>query len=284
LKKTQPTNFKQDSPVRNSFPFRFRSQLLLLFRLFIQIRVRIRLQNQLHRQLLLLLSVSLLSGTTAEAAEQALFLKQKSLMLGRTELLYCKDGIKLDLYEKSQILLMRPPLWRVQLCHTRNKLYWEGEAKDFKSNFNSTCAMFRPGDASSLKPGAATSSELKGLSCIKYQLNGQNLAKNTIQHTWQRLLVKSGDLFALPAKEVPAAATKVLSLCFGAPVTPGIPISMKVLNNGGTATQEFEVLVAQKKAATPADFKVPSSFKRVSKPEQITNNKAIGEDFAEIFK
>jgi hypothetical protein len=56
------------------------------------------------------------------------------------------------------------------------------------------------------------------------------------------------------------------------------------LNNGGTATQEFEVLVAQKKAATPADFKVPSSFKRVSKPEQITNNKAIGEDFAEIFK
>ena len=231
-----------------------------------------------------MLSACLLSGTTAEAAEQALFLKQKSLVLGRTELLYGKQGIKLDLYEKSQILLMRPPLWRVQLCHTGNKLYWEGEAKDFKSNFNSTCAMFRPGDASSLKPGTVSKSEIKGLPCIKYQLNGQNLAKNTIQHTWQRLLVKSGDLFALPAKEVPAAATKVLSLCFGAPIMPGIPLSMKVFNNGGTECQEFDLLAAQKKSATIADFKVPSSYKRVSKPEQITNTKAIGEDFAEIFK
>ncbi|MBP9092130.1 hypothetical protein KBI23_13970 [bacterium] len=264
MKKTRSTNFKQDSTVRNSFGFRFRPQRQLL--------------------LLLLLSICLLSETTVEAAEPALFLKQKSLMLGRTELLYCKEGIKLDLYEKSQILLMRPPLWRVQLCHTGNKRYWEGEAKDFKSNFNSTCAMFRPGDASSLKPGKVSQSEIKGLSCIKYQLNGQKLASSTIQHTWQRLLVKEGDLFSLPAKEVPAAATKVLSLCFGAPITPGIPISMKVFNNGGTETQEFEVLAAQKKAATTADFRVPSSFKRVSKPEQITNNKAIGEDFAEIFK
>ncbi len=234
-------------------------------------------------RLLLLLSACLLSGTTAQATEQALFLKQRSLMLGRTELLYCKEGIKLDLYEKSQILLMRPPLWRVQLCHTRNKLYWEGDAKDFKSNFNSTCAMFRPGDASSLKPGTVSSSVIKGLPCIKYQLKGQKLASNTIQHTWQRLLVKGGELFSLPAKEVPAAATKVLSLSFGAPIAPGIPISMKVFNNADTESQEFEVLAVLRKSATAADSKVPSSFKQVAKPEQITNTKANSKDYAEIF-
>jgi hypothetical protein len=230
------------------------------------------------------LSVWLLSSCKAYANEQATFLKQKSLMLGRTELLYSKDGIKLDLYEKSQILTMRPPLWRVQICHTGYKRYWEGEAKDFKSSFNSTCAMFRPGDASTLKPGTVSQSEIKGLPCVSYKLNGQKLASNTIQHTWQRLLVKEGTLLALPAKDVPAVATRVLSLSFGAPVTPGIPLAMTVFNNAGTESKEFELLAAQKKAATAADFKVPSTYTRVSKPEQITNTKAMGEDFAEIFK
>lgn len=233
---------------------------------------------------LLILAICIFGGAKTEAAEQALFLKQKSLMLGRTELLYCKEGIKLDLYEKSQLILMRPPLWHVQLCHTGNKLYWEGDAKGFKSNFNSTCAMFRPGDPSALKPGASTKSEQKGLACIKYNLTGQKFTNQANLHTWQRLLVRDGFLWALPAKEVPAAATKVLNLCFAAPVAPGIPIALTVFNNGGSHSEEVELLGVQHKTVSAADFKVPSSYKRVSKPEQIINTKALGEDFAEILK
>ncbi len=205
-------------------------------------------------------------------------------MLGRTELLYSKDGIKLDLYEKSQILLMRPPLWKVQICHTGNKLYWEGDAKSFKSNFNNTCAMFRPGDPSSLKPGSSQKSDKKGLNCLKFDLTGQKFANLENLHTWQKLLVRNGFLWALPAQGVPAQATRVLSLSFGAPVTPGIPLAMTVYNNGGSHSDEFDLVAVQHKSATTNDFKVPSSFKRVSKPEQLINTKALGEDFAEILK
>jgi len=214
----------------------------------------------------------------------AVLLKQKSEMMGFTNLLYSKDGIRLELLDLNQVILMRPPRWQIQYGNANTKVYWEGAALDFKTNFTTSCSMFRPGDPSTMKVTTATSDKIKGLDCKKYLLVGQNYGSSKELHTWQRLMVREGKLWMIEATGLPLANSRVLNKCFGASVAPGVPMRMVVINNTGTENIEFDVGKCEHKEASPADFKVPSTYKKVDKQEKVNNFKGTTEEFAEIFK
>jgi len=214
----------------------------------------------------------------------AVLLKQKSEMMGLTSLLCSKDGIRLDLYDRNQVIMMRPPRWQIQYANTNTKLYWEGDALAFKSNFTTSCSMFRPGDASTLKVTTAAGDQVKGLNCKKYKLLGQQYGNSKETHTWQRLMVRDGSLWMLQSPEMPLQNSRILNKCFGAPVAPGVPVRMTVTNNGGNDSVEFELRKLEHKEATAADFKIPSTYKKVAKQESVNTFKSTNEDMAEIFK
>lgn len=202
-------------------------------------------------------------------------------MIGRTELLYSKDGIKFDLYEKNQVIIMRPPLWRVQNYSTANKLYWEGEAKNFKFNLTSTCSIFRPGDTSGLKASTSEPSEVSGLACRRYKLVGQKVEVSKMKRTWEGLVVRDGELWAAPVPGVPLDVCKMLGTGFGAPAVPGIPLVMDVYNNTGRRSKELELLSVTNKKTSTADFTLPPGYKKVLKAEEISVSSGASKDFAE---
>ena len=242
-----------------------------------------RIQAALRRASVIgaILSTLIMSTHPATAANPGVLLKQKSLMIGRSELLYSKDGIKLDLYEKNQVIIMRPPLWRVQNFHTANKLYWEGDATTFKFNLTATCSIFRPGDTSNLKPSTSEATTLSGLACRKYKLLGQKLDVTQMKRTWEGLVVRDGELWAVAMPGVPSNIYKLLATGFGAPGVSGIPMAMEVYNNTGRKSKELEVLSVIHKNTTADDFKIPSGYKKVLKPEEITVSPGASKDFAE---
>lgn len=230
------------------------------------------------------LLVSALAFCLPAQCASAVLLKQKSEMMGFTNLLYSKEGIRLELLDSNRVILMRPPRWQIQYANTNTKVYWEGEPLDFKSNFTTSCSMFRPGDASTMQVTTVTSDQIDGLDCKKYKLVGQKYGNSKGRHSWQRLMVRDGNLWMLAAKGLPLANSRVLNKCFGAPLTPGVPVRMLVINNGNNENIEFDVRKCEHKKATAADFKVPSTYKKVDKQEKVNSFKASTEEFAEIFK
>lgn len=218
------------------------------------------------------------------ASTPATLIKQKSLMMGHTEMLYSKEGVRLEMPDQKKLLLMRPPLWQVQWCNTANKLYWEGEAIVFKNDFITSTSMFRPGDPSCTKPTTSTETKLNGLACKRFQLVGQNFGSGRAPHSWQRLSVRDGGLWMQPAPYLPANNCRVLCKLFGAPVLPGVPLSMVVYNNNNTESKEFKILEVSTKTPSRADFTLPPGYKKVAKQGDVNNFAASNDNFAEIFK
>jgi hypothetical protein len=233
-------------------------------------------------QIVLLGSV-ILSSSGALAEEQAILLQLESKVLGPSRVLINKNGMRLELDQTHVVVAMKAPAWKVQCWKPRTKVYYEGEASEWKPRLAVFTALFRPTDTSSLHVVLSKQDTLNGVSARKYELVSPDADRNGPE-SWRGLLVHSGAYWVIDDKQIPESVTTVIQRTYGIPIVAGIPLALQTRTNKGSSREELRFISKSFKAASSADFEVPPGFRRVKQQEDVTNNLDVNHGFSEFIR
>jgi hypothetical protein len=215
--------------------------------------------------------------------EKALILHQYSLISGKTTIKATKLAVRLEIPFRRVAVLLSAPDWNVLFLNEQSKIYCRCLATAWRSPMGSGAALFRPGDPSSLKAIGSESSTLQELACKKYTLKQPASVSEHGQHTWQRLMVSSGQLYIFDGNAYPRGVGIVLARTLGTVPLDGIPLSFTVVNNNGGHSEELKLEDHSQANVKASDFQIPKDFKLVATPEDVIHSDAVNEGLSEFL-
>ena len=223
------------------------------------------------------------SGTWAQNVEKAVLLQLHSRVLGSSRLLFNKNGMRLELDQTRVVVAMKAPAWNVQCWKPSKKIYYEGEASEWRPRLAIFTALFRPTDTGSLRVASSKPDTLNGIVARKYELVSPDSDKNGPQ-SWRGLLLRNGAYWLIDDKQIPESVTTVIQRTYGIPVVPGIPLELRATTNKGSAREELRFISKSTKPVSSADFEVPPGFRRVKELEDVTNDPDVNNGFSEFIR
>jgi hypothetical protein len=223
------------------------------------------------------------ASPAAPAGEKTLVLNQYSLLNGKTVLKLTRQAIRLEVPFRRVTILLRAPDWDVLFLNDQSKIYCHCPAATWRSPIASGAALFRPGDPSNLKVFRSENSQLKDLACKKYILKLPAEANEKGTHTWQKLIVNSGELYVFDGKKYPPAACTVISRTLGTLPAAGIPLSLTVMNNNGSHSEEVKLEEQSEIPFKACDFQIPKDYKQVKGPSEVVHSDAVNEGLSELM-
>ncbi|MBS2007514.1 MAG: hypothetical protein JST01_10765 [Cyanobacteria bacterium SZAS TMP-1] len=218
------------------------------------------------------------------ASDNALLIKQTSYIIGISELTFCKKGIRFYIPARQLVLIMAPPAWNVQLLNLQSKLYCECPPMQWRPQMASATSFFRPGDPSGLVSVSSVESTIQGLKCRKHTLKLPASQNSGGSHTWEQLLVRSAELYAIDDPELPRSAKTIIARTLGSIKDAGIPLVLTCTNNRRELSQELRMTSQKTVPIKPADFQIPKGFKLVKTATEVTNTTGAAEGFSEFIR
>jgi len=231
-----------------------------------------------------LLFFSFLAAPAGQAGESALVLKQWSYLNGATELTLSKKGVRFDVPGRHLALIMAPPVWNVQFLNLQRKVYYECTPAAWRPQMSSAAVFLRPGDPGALVPASSTETELDGLKCRRYLLKLPASQNSSGAHTWEKLLVKTGELYAIDDPAYPKVVKTILAKNFGTYREAGIPLVLTCTNNGNSISKELRLNGHSTTPFKAADYVVPKDFKRVKTGPEVTSVQSDNEGFSDFIR
>lgn len=214
---------------------------------------------------------------------KGLLLKQWSCLFGSTEVTVSKLGMRMRIPERKVVILMAPPNWNVIYFNQQRPVFYECQASEWRSPITNAAALFRTSDASELKPINSVFCLFHELDCRKVDLETPKGEKSDTKHTWQQLLVDSGELYVLREHLLPKSVEIVLAKTYGTTIGQGVPLSLKVRNNRHQENLELKLRSHNTVIVKSSDFVVPNGYKRVESVFAVTESKQMNADFAELI-
>jgi len=225
-----------------------------------------------------------LQALPASAEDQALLLKQWSFLNGMTELKLAKKGVRMDIPGRRLAMLIAPPNWNVQFLNLQTKVFCECKTVDWRPQMASATVFFRPGDPSGLVPASSAETTLQGIKCRRYLLKLPAVQDSGGSHTWEQLLVKSAELYALDEPAYPKMVKIVLARNFGTHKDAGIPLVLTCTNNRNEVSKELRLNGHEWIPFKASDYVAPRDFKRVKTATEVTNTAGANEGFSEFIR
>lgn|GEM_PF-2610279 len=233
---------------------------------------------------LLCLSFSLLCAPAGQAEENALVLKQWSFLNGATQLTLSKKGVRFEVPGRHLAMIMAPPVWNVQFLNLQRKVYYECTPAAWRPQMSSATVFFRPGDPGALVPASSAESTIQGLKCRRYLLKLPASQNSSGTHTWEQLLVKTAELYAIDDNNYPKVVKTILAKNFGTYRDAGIPLVLTCTNNRNEISKELRLSSHSTTPFKAGDFLVPKDFKRVKTGPEVTSNQSDNEGFSEFIR
>ena|GEM_PF-839429 len=216
-------------------------------------------------------------------AEQALLLKQKSILVGRGDLLIAKSGVKFTMPEKQFELIMSAPKWQLRIVNRIDKLYLDVDRDKWAPREEFTSALYRSVNFRVLKLVGREPKEIQGLQSILMHMRGEQYPKDRPLGKWERLAVASADYWGLKDARLTPSAIALMERIYGMPATGLLPLQLKGLNNKGTPLNELTLISVTKTSSTAADFQLSKEYKMAKNESQVVTNSSAGSmvtDFA----
>jgi hypothetical protein len=233
--------------------------------------------------LVLVVALGTLASPVACADDKGLLLKQYSLLIGASDLLVCKQGIRLSLPSRRLVILMTPPAWNVQFFNLESKEYYQCPINKWISPMASAAAFFRPGDPSALRSVASAQTTYQDIACRKHTLKLPAGTNSTGDKSWERLLVKSGSLYVIDDKYYPKTVTTALARTFGTLPDAGIPLALTCESNRGEVIEELRLTSHSPVAIRVSDLQMPKGYRLVSTAQKVLGTEADNGGLADFI-
>jgi hypothetical protein len=229
-------------------------------------------------------TLGLLAAPCAYSDSNALLLKLWSRLVGATDLLVYKQGIKLSIPSRQLTILMLPPAWNVQFLNLRTKVYCQCPADKWTAPMTRAASFFRPGDPSSLKSSGAEGAIYEGLPCRKHILKLPAGTNSEGKKAWELLLIKQGVQYTIADHYYPKAVTAALARTLGVIQLDGIPLALTCVSNRGKVEVELKLTGHSYVPFKNTDLQVPRDYKLVGTATEVTGTATDNAGFAEFIR
>jgi hypothetical protein len=210
-------------------------------------------------------------ATSVQAVTEVAF---RSRIHGPCTLTYNSSAIRMDCTSRGVVFLIKAPDWRMYYFKPSSKVYFDCPGKDFIPDDVKTFHSMRPGSPGALKPISYRKTILMGRPCTFCVMENPQKVIGAKLPRWQKLLIKSGELWIDEVPGIPIDAFHTIQRSLGLPYTKGLPLKMNTVNNDGFNVSEPELkLYSINYKKVPRDFfTLPKGFSRAK------NATAVGEN------
>ncbi len=214
----------------------------------------------------------------------ALHIKQTSQLTGNIEMLLSKNGLRLTMPDRQLAIVMTAPKWEVCFLNIKRKIYSQSPAAKWTFPAITVASYVRPGDPSGLKSIRSETATLQGLSCRKHTMKVPPGTNSDGEHSWQKLLIKEGELYCLADPSYPRHVAAAVARTVGSIPVDGIPLQFICVSNRNQKEEEL-VLHSQNRTILKApDLQIPAGYKKVPTPMEVLNSTDNSEGFADFIR
>jgi len=231
-----------------------------------------RLRQNFCKIFLFLTLVVVPLNAIASPTERGTLFLQESKILGSTELLVGKSGIRLDVPKTKTTLIACAPDWRLILVNDNQHKYFISEKNNFHAPSGLTVALYRTSDTSVLKAKSMQPTSLLGVKVNKVEMTGEQ-AMRPGDPKWRKLLLHSATAWIDQTCPLPPPVVRAIENMYSLPSNRGLPLQVTTVNNKGNVERELVLLKVSAKSVSASDFTVPKRYLAVTKQEELMDKK-----------
>jgi hypothetical protein len=127
-------------------------------------------------------------------------------------------------------------------------------------------------------------SSLQGITCRKHTLKVPPGVNSVGEKSWQKLLIKEGELYCVTDPSYPKDVTAALARTVGSIPVEGVPLSFTCVSNRGSTEKELKLIGQDKTKLQATDLQIPKDYKQVATPREVLASDANNEGFADFIK
>jgi len=226
---------------------------------------------------LLLLGALAQSITPCNAGDKGWILTQKTGLNGESKLYISAKGMRLVGDKAGYVIVMKAPLWNVQLFSEKTHAVYESDAPHFKGQLNFGLGLVSGARFTGLKTVATENESLEGLNCRRVSMDsGHPVPKDLLLMSKQRRrqltrdgqMCRSLEYWTTQDLPVPKKAAAVVERIYQLPSQDGFPIRLKFINENGKNRTELDTTIQRADVASTL-FSVPAGYHKVASEAEV---------------